>query len=154
MLQPKKIVVFHYDGVFCRWWTASHVTGNGSGIPVSNQLIELAAEDVQKIRSILRFLLGNLNEITLPQIDLVKLDNLSLIDRYTLHLLTGFVKKVEICDITILKFNDFLKLVLIKPLLKALTSYEEMNYKKVVSLVIFFLNNNVSGFYCSILKDR
>ena len=77
-----------------RWWTASHVTRNGSSSSVSSAIIKQAAEDVQKFRSVLRFLLGNLNGTTQSQLDKVVVDRLNPIDRYVLHLLAEFVANV------------------------------------------------------------
>ena len=56
---------------------------------ISSTLIQQAAEDVQKMRAIFRFILGNLQEIS--QVDL---DQVNITDRYMLHLLSEFVSNV------------------------------------------------------------
>lgn len=58
-------------------------------------MIRQASEDVQKIRAVMRFLLGNLNNVSEEKLDMVKLENLSLVDQYILHLLTEFVEMVS-----------------------------------------------------------
>ena len=70
------------------------MTRNGSSSSVSSAIIKQAAEDVQKFRSVLRFLLGNLNGTTQSQLDKVVVDRLNPIDRYVLHLLAEFVANV------------------------------------------------------------
>jgi len=65
------------------------VTGNGTNMSISSTLIQQAAEDVQKMRAIFRFILGNLQEIS--QVDL---DQMNITDRYMLHLLSEFVSNV------------------------------------------------------------
>merc|ERR1740128_398042 len=77
-----------------RWWTASHVSRNGSSSSVSGTIIKQAAEDVQKFRSVLRFLLGNLSGTTQSHLDKVAVDRLNPTDRYVLHLLAEFVENV------------------------------------------------------------
>ena len=81
--------------VYDRWWTASHVTRNGRSMPVSSQLIKQAAEDVHKLRSVLRFILGNLHGVSQTQLDGVQVGNLNLTDKYALHLLADFVCNVR-----------------------------------------------------------
>ena len=70
------------------------MTGNGSSLSVSIQSLQQSADDVQKIRSILRFLLGNLNDLTCVQLANIKQSHLGLTDRFILHLLTEFVNTV------------------------------------------------------------
>ncbi|KAK4037770.1 hypothetical protein OUZ56_029799 [Daphnia magna] len=112
-----------------RWWVASHVSGNGSNVSVSNQLIQQASDDVQKIRSVIRFILGNLHGVTDFQLQQTDLKNLGFVDLYMLHLLTDFVE------------TTFL-------------AYRELNFRKVTSLLSYFISNNVSAFYCNIVRGR
>lgn len=37
---------------------------------------------------------------------------------------------------------------------QSLLAYEEMNFKKVSSLLTQFINSHVSAFYCHLVKDR
>lgn len=80
--------------IFPSWWTASRVSGNGSSVSVSTQSIQQSSEDVQKIRSVLRFLLGNLNDVKIEQLQSACVHEFSLTDNYMLHLLTEFVTLV------------------------------------------------------------
>lgn len=70
------------------------MSGNGSNVSVSNQLIQQASDDVQKIRSVIRFILGNLHGVTDFQLQQTDLKNLGFVDLYMLHLLTDFVETV------------------------------------------------------------
>ncbi|XP_046658057.1 isoleucine--tRNA ligase, mitochondrial-like isoform X2 [Daphnia pulicaria] len=112
-----------------RWWVASHVSANGGNISVSIHSIQQASEDIQKMRSVLRFLLGNLNAVTCSQFKQTNPTTLGLTDQYMLHLLSEFAEN-------------------------ALSAYQEMNFRKVTSLVSAFINTSVSAFYCSIVKHR
>ena len=71
------------------------MTGNGSSVPVSEALIQQAADEVQKLRSIFRFLLGNLQGISSRGLDRISVDQLVPTDRYVLHLLAEFVAAVR-----------------------------------------------------------
>ena len=109
-----------------------------------------AAEDVQKFRSVLRFLVGNLNATTPSQLEKVRVDRLNPTDRYVLHLLADFVSNVLV-HIQI-RCNVLIKCTVVWT--QSLLAYEEMNYKKVSSLLTLFVNTHVSAFYCHLVKDR
>lgn len=60
-------------------------------IPVSERLLQTSADEVQKIRGILRFVLGALSDYTFSDIPY---NSLTLIDKYILHLLWTFDSQV------------------------------------------------------------
>jgi len=62
---------------------------------VSKELIQQASDEVQKIRSVMRFILGNMNEISESQLESITADQLNLTDQYILHLLTDCFEKVN-----------------------------------------------------------
>lgn len=61
---------------------------------VSPQSIQQASEDVQKLRSVLRFLLGNIDGVTYDRLEKLNISSFRLTDRYMLHLLSEFVAAV------------------------------------------------------------
>lgn len=75
-----------------RWWVAGHSLQHFN-IPVSNTLLNDSKQCVQKLRSVLRFLLGAIHNIEniITYENSVKLYN---IDKYILHLLYIFNQEV------------------------------------------------------------
>lgn len=69
---------------------------------VSPQSIQQASEDVQKLRSVLRFLLGNIDGVTWDQLKKQDISSFRVTDRYMLNLLTEFVTAVRRQEIIIL----------------------------------------------------
>ncbi len=80
------------------------MSGNGSSVSVGIQSLQQASEDVQKIRSILRFLLGNLNDLTYAQLENIEINHLCLTDRYILHLLTEFISTVTCLSLSVIMY--------------------------------------------------
>lgn len=70
------------------------MSANGGNISVSIHSIQQASEDIQKMRSVLRFLLGNLNAVTCSQFKQTNPTTLGLTDQYMLHLLSEFAENV------------------------------------------------------------
>lgn len=62
-----------------------------STVNVSSNVLEASSDEVQKIRSVLRFSLGSLSDYTEKPDDC---NNLLLIDKYMLHLLALFSEQV------------------------------------------------------------
>lgn len=62
-------------------------------VPVSQSHFQTSADEVQKVRSILRFCLGALNDYKAAE---VPYGSLTLIDRFLLHLLVEFDVQVKI----------------------------------------------------------
>ncbi|CAH1156158.1 unnamed protein product [Phaedon cochleariae] len=108
-----------------RWWVTCHANQVALA-NVSPTVLQASAEEVQKIRSILRFALGSLSDYV--EIEENK-KNLLLIDKYMLHLLYRFHERA----------NESLK-----------------NYKfhQVSTLVMNLLSNPISALYYTAIKDR
>ncbi|XP_055585708.1 isoleucine--tRNA ligase, mitochondrial [Uranotaenia lowii] len=124
IISPKDIIK-QYGCDTLRWWVAAHAIQNTS-IPVSHKLLQSSAENVQKVRAILKYLLGVISPQQ-PQ----KIDELYLrtVDRYFLNELTNFEKMI---------FNQF----------------ESYQYNKASARILTFCVSSLSGFYLHIIKDR
>ncbi|XP_071164030.1 isoleucine--tRNA ligase, mitochondrial-like isoform X1 [Mytilus edulis] len=113
-----------YGADVLRLWSAE--CNLQSNVMIGPTILEKCNEEIYKIRKVLRYLLGNVNNF----------DNLSLSmhqlwpqDRYMLHLLHQFGTQVS-------------------------EHYDDYRYGKVMQTVEKFINIEVSNFYCSIIKDR
>ncbi|XP_053686142.1 isoleucine--tRNA ligase, mitochondrial [Sabethes cyaneus] len=125
IIQPKEIVN-QYGCDTLRWWVAAHAIQNTS-IPVSHKLLSSSGESVQKIRGILRFLLG-----VVPDLDVeTKLteSNLKLVDKY-------FLQQLQQLHDTVF------------------TLYESYQYNKASASTLTFCVSTLSGFYLHLIKDR
>lgn len=122
-MQKKKQPPYGVDVL--RWWVAHHATQH-TQVPVSTKVLEDSAESVQKVRSILRFLVASLCDLT--SIEHLQ-PNLQVLDRYLLHLLWNLNSEV-------------------------VELYSRFQYNHVCSKLINFITNQVSGLYCHVIKDR
>jgi len=116
-----------YGADTLRWWVACHASGSGN-VPVGPKVLKLSAENVQKVRSMLKYLMAILHEFE-PERDAVSVENLLYLDRYMLHQLYNF--KQQIID-----------------------AYDSFLYNKVGSTILRFITNDVSALYCHLIKDR
>ncbi|KAG8259136.1 Isoleucine--tRNA ligase, mitochondrial [Homalodisca vitripennis] len=107
-----------------RWWVAAHATQQSS-VPVSTTTLADSKASVQRLRSVLRFLLGGVH--SLPST--VEPPILRHLDRYMLHCLYHLESQVKEL------YNTFL-------------------YNKVCFTLNTFVANEVSSFYCHLTKDR
>ncbi|XP_063995593.1 isoleucine--tRNA ligase, mitochondrial [Diachasmimorpha longicaudata] len=109
-----------------RWWVASHGVQH-TQIPITEGIFKESADNVQKIRAVLRFLLGALHEEDSDAGE-IKTEYL-LLDRFMLHRLYHFNKEVQ-------------------------AFYDNFEYHHVAKAVLNFVSNDVSAVYCSLVKDR
>ncbi|KAL6259758.1 hypothetical protein P5V15_009672 [Pogonomyrmex californicus] len=108
-----------------RWWVASHACQH-SQIPVTTTLLRESQETIQKLRLILRFLLGALYSYSEEII--VEPEYLYL-DKYMLHALHQYNKEIQ-------------------------NLYDNYVYHHACKLILNFLMNTVSPVYCHLIKDR
>lgn len=100
IISPKQITD-KYSVDIMRWWIASHATQHAS-IPVSYKLFDSSAENVQKIRSVFKYLLGVIGQKPDMQsqnniddtLD-IQTRNLKYLDKYMLHQLQEFHENVN-----------------------------------------------------------
>uniref|UniRef100_A0A182NGD9 isoleucine--tRNA ligase n=1 Tax=Anopheles dirus TaxID=7168 RepID=A0A182NGD9_9DIPT len=127
---PKQIAS-RYGCDALRWWVCSHAIQNTS-IPVSHKLLGSSAENVQKLRGILKFLLG----VVAPGGSdgerlkhVVQQDHLKHVDRYFLEQLEKFARNVQ-------------------------GLYETYQYNKATAVILNFCLSTLSGLYLHVIKDR
>ncbi|XP_058813036.1 isoleucine--tRNA ligase, mitochondrial [Topomyia yanbarensis] len=124
IISPKEIVK-QYGCDALRWWVAAHAIQNTS-IPVSHKLLTASAENVQKIRGIMRYLLGVISTRGQVKSDASCLNHM---DRYYLQQLQ--------------KLHDTI-----------FTLYDSYQYNKASAIILTFCTSTLSGFYLHLIKDR
>ena len=107
-----------------RYWVGAHAC-QSSSIQVSDRILASSKQETDRIRSILRFVISNLNEFDEP----IHFKEMKLVDQYLLHCLAKYFQKIS-------RF------------------YDNMQFNQVCILTQNFVANEVSGFYLSIIKDR
>ncbi|EFN83779.1 isoleucine--tRNA ligase, mitochondrial [Harpegnathos saltator] len=108
-----------------RWWVASHACQH-TQVPVSTTLLRESHECIQKLRLILRFLLGVLHSYSAGVS--VEPEYLYL-DKYMLYALRQYDEEIQ-------------------------RLYDDYLYHHASKLVMHFLANTVSSVYCHLIKDR
>lgn len=120
-------IISKYGVDTLRWWVAHHAAQHTS-IPVGQSTLQGSAENMQKIRATLKYLVGCLPVSTNTLLDL-DVRKLKILDRYFLNLLVEFERDVlELC--------------------------REHSYNRVTALVLNFVTNSLSAFYLHLIKDR
>ncbi|GAB0095594.1 Isoleucyl-tRNA synthetase [Sergentomyia squamirostris] len=125
VVHPKDIVK-KYGVDTMRWWIAAHGTQHTS-ILLGDSILKSSAENVQKIRGIMRYLLGVCGQMKnrdLPD----DLTNFSHLDRFFLNRLTSFHTEI-------------------------FTLYDSYEYNRITSTILNFLANEVSSIYLHLSKD-
>lgn len=107
-----------------RWWVGNH-TCQHIQIHVTKEILQESKETVQKIRSVLRFLLGVLH----LHMETIVEPKFSHLDKNMLHRLFHYNKQIQ-------------------------HFYETYQYHNVCKLVKNFIANDVSSIYCHLSKDR
>lgn len=110
-----------------RFWIAHEY--HKPQIQVGGQILEKFIKRVFEIRSVLRFIVGNLNDLTDLNKELINYDRLLPIDKYILSKLSSVVESV-------------------------VENYEDMNLSKSLNLVENFFLTQLSSFYIKSVKDR
>lgn len=126
VIHPKDIVKKHGVDTL-RWWIAAHGTQHTS-IHLSENILQASAESIQKIRGILRYLIGicgQMHQRDFPS----DLTEFSHMDRYFLGKLSEFHNSI-------------------------FTMYDSYEYNRIVSAILNFMANDVSSMYLHLSKDR
>ncbi|KAJ3663117.1 hypothetical protein Zmor_007426 [Zophobas morio] len=108
-----------------RWWVACHANQD-SLAHISKNVLQASADELHKIRSVIRFALGCLNDYQQPAVDY---NSLSLLDKYMLHLLYLFHEQTQ----------------------DAINDYQ---FHQICKSVINLLTTPVSALYYNGIKDR
>ncbi|XP_030762907.1 isoleucine--tRNA ligase, mitochondrial [Sitophilus oryzae] len=108
-----------------RWWVACHAN-QVSLASISDNILTRSKDEVQKIRNTMRFCLGGLNGY---EYDGTDEENLLLIDRYMLHLLSEYSEEIK-------------------------EHVESYNFHRINTSLLPFLTNQISALYFTAIKDR
>ncbi|CAG9862199.1 unnamed protein product [Phyllotreta striolata] len=111
-----------------RWWVTCHANRDLQA-SVGDKVLRACCDEVQKIRSVLRFAVAGLSDFNSARIENQPLQHLQLIDRYLMHLLHRFQTKVADC-------------------------MSEYQFHKISGLLNNLLTNSVSALYYTSIKDR
>ncbi|KAL5484444.1 hypothetical protein EMCRGX_G020949 [Ephydatia muelleri] len=109
-----------------RLWVAS--SDFTSDVSVSDGILRQTNEVLQKVRNTCRFALGNLGDYDHARHS-VPYSELSALDRYTLHLLSGYCSEAH-------------------------TAYDSLNFSKIYHLLVRLVPVDLSAFYFDVVKDR
>ncbi|XP_059209665.1 isoleucine--tRNA ligase, mitochondrial isoform X4 [Centropristis striata] len=115
-----------YGADVLRWWVAE--SNVFSDVQIGPTALNSAREGINKLRSILKFLLGNLQGFD-PRVQAVDPREMHYIDQYMLHLLREYSIKVT-------------------------DAYSEFDAGRVIRVLQAFITRELSSFYFSIIKDR
>ncbi|XP_028994181.1 isoleucine--tRNA ligase, mitochondrial isoform X2 [Betta splendens] len=115
-----------YGADVLRWWVAE--SNIFSEVQIGPSVLNLARENMSKLRSILKFLLGNLQGFD-PRVQAVDPKQMHYIDQYMLHMLREFSIKVT-------------------------DAYSEFDASRVIRTLQAFITRDLSSFYFSIIRDR
>ncbi|XP_050536211.1 isoleucine--tRNA ligase, mitochondrial isoform X2 [Daktulosphaira vitifoliae] len=110
-----------------RWWVAGHGCHN-TNIPISKETMANSKQAIDKLRLIIRFLLGSLNDSSQDQFEL-GINSLKFLDKYMIMELQKFDKE---CNVL----------------------YKNFEYNKICAKILNFIANQVSGLYIHHIKDR
>ena len=79
-----------------RWWVGTQGSADGDNINLSTSFLRSSEESVQKLRSILRFLVSFVQEDAIEALDIDEMvyEELMYTDQYMLGLLNEFQKSV------------------------------------------------------------
>lgn len=133
VISPEEIVKGKKDGKqkpaygidVLRWWVSSHGSQH-SLVPLKETLLRDSSDSVNKLRNVLRFLLGAIHPYSVK--NTVEPQYLC-IDKYMLHRLYHYNKEIQ--DL-----------------------YSTYEYFNVSKHIINFVTNDVSAIYCYLVKDR
>ncbi|KAK2577144.1 hypothetical protein KPH14_003304 [Odynerus spinipes] len=107
-----------------RWWVGSHACQH-TQVFVTEETLQESKESVQRIRAVLRFLLGTLH----PRMESVTEPKFLHLDKNMLYRLYHYNKQIQ-------------------------NFYESYQYHNVCKLVKNFIKNDVSSMYCHFNKDK
>lgn len=99
---------------------------------ISMEILKQVSENYRKIRNIFRFLLGNLFDLDIKTIanklPTTIINTLSEVDQYILHKLNGLITKIH-------------------------KDYQTYQFNSIYHLILNFITNDLSAFYCDFTKD-
>ncbi|XP_018320413.1 isoleucine--tRNA ligase, mitochondrial isoform X2 [Agrilus planipennis] len=109
-----------------RWWVVCHASRENV-VEVSDSTLQACTDEVQKIRSVLRYAVSILNDFS--ENEKIEKNSLQIIDKYLLHLLWKYGISTQ-------------------------QMYENYHFSKIGIDTVNFLTNSVSSLYYPAIKDR
>jgi isoleucyl-tRNA synthetase len=125
VISPEEIIKKNGAELLRLWVAAEDYTDD---IKISDEILSRLCEAYRRIRNTCRFILGNLNEFN-PKEDIVKRDDMHILDRWVLMRLNQLIKRVK-------------------------KSYDDFEFHTIYHSVHNFCAVDLSSFYLDILKDR
>lgn len=110
-----------------RWWVAKHGS-HQTNIPVTKETMNDSKQSINKLRLIIRFLLGALHNVKDDHF-IHGINHLRYLDKYMILELKLFENEINVL-------------------------YNTFHYNKVCSKLLHFITNQVSGLYVHHIKDR
>lgn len=128
-IEPKEIIN-KYGVDVLRWWVAAHSTQH-SAIVVSESIMESSKEHVQRIRGVLKYLLGIVKTLkqTGEEEEMSALKNMTHLDRFILAKTSEFERNI-------------------------FAYYDSCQYNRATATILHFMANELSGVYLHLVKDR
>ena len=125
VISPQDIIK-DYGADILRLWVAS--SNYNEDVRISREILGRLVDAYRKVRNTVRFLLGNLDGF-IPEKDSLPYEELLDIDQWALYQLTSILEIVT-------------------------DAYHRYDFSKVYRTIYFYCNENLSGVYLDILKDR
>lgn len=128
---PKEIIG-NYNIDTLRWWTAKHLIGQ-TATAVKSRLIEQSATEIQQIRTVLRFLMGYLDQMQ----KINKSEEFIKINHEHLTPIEIFILN------SVANFDD-----------QAQKLSKNYRYPSYVNNILSYVNDELSSFFLHTMKDR
>lgn len=129
---PKDIIENHSVDTL-RWWVAAHLVGQ-SPLSVKPHLFEESANAIQKIRKVLRYLIGHVEKLESTDVQKkhqfsIDYDSISPLDTYILNSLAKFDEKAQYCA-------------------------SNYRFPVLINNINEYINDDLSAFYIDSIKDK
>jgi len=125
VIAPKEVIDKYGAEILRLWVSASDYRDD---IRISDNILKQLSDAYRRIRNTCRFILGNLYDFN-PVTDALAYENLTDIDKYAVHTLSGLVEK-------------------------GIRAYENYDFHVIYHAMYNYCTVDLSAFYLDILKDR
>ncbi|MEN3013019.1 MAG: isoleucine--tRNA ligase [Endomicrobiia bacterium] len=122
VISPQEVIK-HHGAEILRLWSAS--SDYSIDVRISSEILQRLIETYRKIRNTIRYLLGNLYDFKISEVQY----SFDFLDRYILSRLSNVIDEV-------------------------LISYEEFKFYRVINIINNFFIKELSSFYFDVLKDK
>lgn len=126
IIEPKDIIA-KYGVDVLRWWVAAHSTQH-SAIIVGDSIFESSREHVQRIRTVLKYLLGIVKTLSGSTED-APIADMTHLDRFILAKTSEFERST-------------------------FSHYDAYQYNRATATILHYIANDLSGVYLHLIKDR